>query len=438
MRKIDIMNDNVLCRIPVPMKQALTQEFDKRCRVGTRISWHLFENDWLMNLESDLPSKPTVRSVLYDEKKKAAECRIIDGLCRLLLGCTYEEGLQIALPKFPSKAFVERPELEEKIREIIVQPGSLLRIKSPASMGKTLLINKILNKLDNQNYTIVKYDCLEVDQQDFKSYNQFGQNFCYSLIEKLDLSEDLLSNWKPKIGANLNLTRFFEKYFFKAINNDLILAIYNFDLLLENEQISSNICHLFRLWFNNARQGDNNSENWQRFHLILVHSTDVYAKLDIHVSPLANLGNTIELEEFNREEVEDLSQQYNLSLNAEDIDDLMELVGGHPFLVDSAFQYLNDHRNDGCKGSLDFILSTATEERGIYANHLRKILGILQDNSELQEAFKTVLSTSKTINLNNAIISWQLYSLGLIKRSDDDKVEVRCSLYRKYFSKHLL
>ncbi len=51
--------------------------------------------------------------------------------------------------------YVERPPIESRCYETILQPGSLLRIKAPKRMGKTLLIDKILHQATQQNYRTV-------------------------------------------------------------------------------------------------------------------------------------------------------------------------------------------------------------------------------------------------------------------------------------------
>ena len=148
------------------------------------------------------------------------------------------------------------------------------------------------------------------------------------------------------------------------------------------------------------------------------------------------MGKTIELTPFNQEEVQQLSQQYNLDLTSNDINKLMDFVAGHPLLIDLAFQYLNNNQNN-LAASLDFIFDKATEETGIYGNHLRKLLGILQENNELKETFTTILSSPESLELNSPIQSWQLYSLGLVKRLNDNQFTVSCSVYKDYFNQNL-
>ncbi len=63
-----------------------------------------------------------------------------------------------------------------------------------------------------------------------------------------------------------------------------------------------------------------------------MHSTEVYVPLDINQSPF-NVGLSVELPEFNNNQILDLAQRHQLDWNETEVEKLMMLVGGHPFLV---------------------------------------------------------------------------------------------------------
>ncbi|HEY9778996.1 MAG TPA: AAA-like domain-containing protein, partial [Leptolyngbyaceae cyanobacterium] len=56
--------------------------------------------------------------------------------------------------------YVERPPIESRCYDTILQPGSLLRIKAPKRMGKTWLIDKILHQAAKENYGTVRLSLL--------------------------------------------------------------------------------------------------------------------------------------------------------------------------------------------------------------------------------------------------------------------------------------
>lgn len=57
------------------------------------------------------------------------------------------------------------------------------------------------------------------------------------------------------------------------------------------------------------------------------------------------MGDLIELKEFALEQVRQLTEIYKLNWQAEKVNELTDLVGGHPFLLDKALSYLKNHQD---------------------------------------------------------------------------------------------
>jgi AAA-like domain len=113
-----------------------------------------------------------------------------------------------------------------------------------------------------------------------------------------------------------------------------------------------------------------------------------------------------------------------------EIDQVLELVGGHPYLTQIAMYHLGQQQLD-----LPELLKTAPTYHGIYGNHLRHYLVNLQAHPDLVEALRAVVTSDQPVAL-----AWsQLYRLdgmGLIKLVGN-LVEPSCTLYRRYFQMHL-
>ncbi|NES68348.1 MAG: hypothetical protein F6K24_25495 [Okeania sp. SIO2D1] len=71
----------------------------------------------------------------------------------------------------------------------------------------------------------------------------------------------------------------------------------------------------------------------------MAHSTDIYIQLRITQSPF-NVGVPIELPEFTVEQVLELAHCYSLDWNKTQALKLMEIIGGHPYLVQLALYFL--------------------------------------------------------------------------------------------------
>ena len=104
----------------------------------------------------------------------------------------------------------------------------------------------------------------------------------------------------------------------------------------------------------------------------------------------------------------------------------MRSIGGHPYLVRLAFYHLSLGEQ-----TLEQVLAAAPTNAGIYEEHLRQYVDILQRNPMLDRAFAKVVNTDEPIIIDT-IPAYQLYSMGLVKRSGD-KLIPSCQLYTDYF-----
>ena len=211
------------------------------------------------------------------------------------------------------------------------------------------------------------------------------------------------------------------------------------------DALGANKCLLLRGWYETAKQGDKIGNIWKKLRLVVVHSTEAYPALDTNHSPF-NVGELIELPEFNLQQVKTLAKQYELNgqLGEQGACELMELIGGHPYLLQQAITSLRDttrtlssanaHLNNQ-QVTLEELLRIAPTEQGIFSNHLRQQLWKLQHNSSLELGYKQVVVANVPVQLDTEV-AFKLHSLGLVKLSGNDCVP-SCELYRHYFSKRL-
>lgn len=115
-----------------------------------------------------------------------------------------------------------------------------------------------------------------------------------------------------------------EEYILTQIDSDIILALDNIDRLFTYPKVVEDFFGLLRSWHERKIY-----HYWSRLKLVLAHSTEIYAPLNINQSPF-NVGVPILLEEFNRQQVKTLANLYQLDWHEFDLDTLMNEVGGHP------------------------------------------------------------------------------------------------------------
>lgn len=198
--------------------------------------------------------------------------------------------------------------------------------------------------------------------------------------------------------------------------------------MFEQPAIADDFCCLLRGWNDMAKRSDRRGAIWKQLQLVLVHSTEVYSELDINHSPLANVGVIVPLPEFTVEQVQNLAKRYQLDwVGIQEVEQLMAMVGGHPYLVRQAFDYLKRQ-----KVTLSQLLQIAPTEAGPFSDHLRQHLWNLQQNLELATALSEVVNTSKPVRLESAQ-AFKLHSLGLVQLQGNDCTH-KCNLYTQYFS----
>ena len=340
--------------------------------------------------------------------------------------------LPVAEPELPegqvdlaSAFYVKRPPIEERCYEAIVKPGSLIRIKAPRQMGKTSLMARILYHASKNGCLTVPLSFQLADGKVFGDLDKFLRWFCASVGRRLKLSNKLADYWDDIFGSKDNCTAYFEEYLLSEINQPLVLGLDEVDLVFQHPEIAADFFGLLRAWHEDGK----NRDIWKKLRLVVVHSTEVYIPMNINQSPF-NVGLPIELPELSQEQVHDLARRHGLNWSNSQVEQLMAMVGGHPFLIRVAMYRIA--RQDT---TLDVFLQTAPTEAGVYGDHLRRHLWNLEQRPGLAAAFKKLVTTTSPVRLDS-IQCFQLLSMGLVHLQGND-VTPRCDLYRQYFQERL-
>jgi hypothetical protein len=323
-----------------------------------------------------------------------------------------------------SPFYVQRPPIESRSCETILEPGALIRIKAPKLMGKTSLMAKTLAYARKQGNRTVVLNFQLAEEKVFTNIDRFLQWFCIHVGKSLGLANQLEEYWDDIFGSNSNTTDYFENYLLAQLDCPLVLALDEVDRVFQYPAIASDFFGLLRVWYEKAKYGDGGSDLWQKLRLVVVHSTEVYIPLNTHQSPF-NVGLSIELPEFNREQVQDLARQHGLDWSKSQVEQVMALVGGHPHLVRLAFYHISQGDI-----TLEGLLQTPTSA-GIYSDHLQRQLWNLQKYPELMSAFARVVTASAPVELD-LVQAFKLQSMGLV-HWQGDRATLSYELYHQYF-----
>ncbi|NEQ69172.1 MAG: molecular chaperone Tir [Symploca sp. SIO2D2] len=342
--------------------------------------------------------------------------------------------LPVAPPEIPegqvdlaSPFYIERPPIEERCYETITQPGSLIRIKAPRQMGKTSLMARILHHAEQQGSRTVALSLQLANQRVFANSDKFLQWFCTLVGLELGIPNQLAQYWEMAeiTGSNISCRAYFEQYLLPQLQCPLTLGLDEVDCVFPHQEIADDFFGLLRALHEEAKRRD----IWKKFRLVIVHSTEIYVPLDMNKSPF-NVGLPIELPELTSPQVQDLARRHKLDWNAGEVEKLMALVGGHPYLLRLAMYAIA--RQDI---TFDQLLQESPTEAGLYSDHLRRHLWNLEKYPELLEAMREVTSAQSPVRLA-AAQAFKLNSMGLVHLSGND-VTPRCHLYQQYFRERL-
>ena len=140
------------------------------------------------------------------------------------------------------------------------------------------------------------------------------------------------------------------------------------------------------------------------------------------------MGLPVELPAFSPKQVATLAQRHGLRWGRTDIDNLIELVGGNPYLV-----RLTLYQAQKSGRSLNEIRQSAIAPNSIYTDHLQKKVWALEPHPQLLVACQQVMLATEPVNID-PVLMLRLEGMGLIKIQQHSAVPT-CDLYQRYFAR---
>lgn len=324
-----------------------------------------------------------------------------------------------------SPFYIERPPIESQSFQAIAKPGALLLIKAPRQMGKSSLMTRIMHHAKSQyGYRYVHLPFQDADEEVFENLETFLKWFCSTITYELNLEDKVEDYWKGVLAKRQKCSNYIHRYLLPQLDSPLVLGMDEVDLLFENFDIAREFFPMLRTW--NERSKDD--PTWQKLSMVITHSQEVYISLDINQSPF-NVGQTFQLPEFNRSQVEDLVRRHGLEWASEEVDQLMGLADGHPYLLRTGLYEIASGNM-----TLERFLELAPTEEGPFRNHLRLHLSNLKD-PRLRSALKRVVTSDRPVELESEQ-QFKLCSMGLTELRGNAVIPL-CPLYRIYFKNRL-
>jgi diguanylate cyclase (GGDEF)-like protein len=329
-----------------------------------------------------------------------------------------------------SNLYIERNPVEQRAYEEINQPGCIIRIKAPRQMGKTSFLLRVRQRAERLGYRTAWIDFQQAEESIFRSLDRFLRWFCTLVSRQLHVQPMLEDYWDEDVGSKVSSTLYLQEYLLPQSDRPLFVAFNELNRVFDHDAIAQEFLPLLRSWHEEAKQ----DEMLQKLRFAIAYSTEVYVPFDINQSPF-NIGLPVKLPEFTLEQIQDLAKRHGLKWKGNvQARKLMAMVGGHPYLIRLALYYLVHPPETNW--SLEKLLAEAPTQTGIYSEHLRRILAIIQNNPELEAALNQVIEAEESIQLN-PLLAYQLESVGLVKLNGNQST-LSCDLYRLYFKTQTL
>ncbi len=321
-----------------------------------------------------------------------------------------------------SRFYVQRAEDELALRAI-ERKGVTITIKGPRQMGKSSLLIRTIATAAALGKRVAFLDFQLFSRKALGDAETFFREFCGWVTEELELEDKVDEFWQRPLGQSQRCTRYFGRHILKMMDQPLVLAMDEVETVFAAD-FRSDFFGMLRSWHNDRAL----KREWKRLDLVLVTSTEPYQLIEnLNQSPF-NVGEVLELTDFDSESVADLNARHGSPLNASEQVELVRLLHGHPYLTRKAMYLIVRQRNTFAQ-----IIESAARDDGPFGDHLRHHLFRLHGQQDLISGLHEVLRTGSCADES---VFWRLRGAGLVRRSKG-LVVPRCAVYAEYFKSRL-
>lgn len=318
--------------------------------------------------------------------------------------------------------YVDRP-TDTQFHNAIQRGDSLVLVKGARQVGKSSLLARALQQARKSGY-VVQIDLQSFSSDVFETVDRLLLALGTEISVRLGLASPE-KTWNNLLGPSMAFAHFLEIEVLANIDSCLVLGLDEVDRLL-HYQYANDIFGLFRSWHN--RRALDAGGPWCRFTLALAYATEPHLFIrDLNQSPF-NVGTRLSLSDFNDLEAAELNRRYDSVLSDSDLERYCKLLGGHPYLLNSA---LYAKKYDGA--DLVDLEAQAERHEGPFGEHLNRILNLLTQAPALSEAVRGLLQQKPVSDAE----FYRLRSAGILSGDFSREAKMRCHLYSNFLRKRL-
>jgi hypothetical protein len=337
---------------------------------------------------------------------------------------SYDLGSPEGTMSHQSTYYIERISDQDALLALRNSNGATITIKGPRQMGKSSLLNRLLVDGVGHGMKTAFIDFQMIEKNTIEDANIFYRQFCSLLSWEFEVEDRTEEFWKSPLGQVQKTTNYIRKYLLQNLpGTKLLLAMDEVERMFTSP-FRSDFFSMLRSWHNNRSRDD----DWTRFNMALVTSTEPYQLIaDLNQSPF-NVGTIVDIKDFTLDQSIDLNRRHASPLAEKQVLQIAELLGGHPYLTRKAMYLTASQRV-----KFDDIVKHACDDDGPFGDHLRNHLFRMSDHPELKAGLMQVIKYQRCTDEH---VFFRLRGAGLVKRIGPD-ILPRNKLYAEYFERRL-
>jgi hypothetical protein len=319
----------------------------------------------------------------------------------------------------PGSPFYISRAADDEFRDAVARRAAIVLVKGARQAGKSSLLARTLSDARERRALVAFTDIQALGHDDLRSPTAFYQALARSVAEQIRIPASILSSWNDHDSPNTNFSRYVQRAVLGGPHH-VVWGLDEVDRLVGLD-FAVDVFGLFRSWHN--RRALDPAAPWGRLTLVMAYATEAHLLIaDVNQSPF-NVGVRVTLEDFEAADAMELNGRYGSVLGtAEDVNRLMALAGGHPYLLQCAFAELK-------RGvALDQLEADARREKGPLGDHLRRLRAMLERDPALEQAMRAIVGEGACPDRERF---YRLRSAGLIQGSSPADARPRCGLYRQ-------
>jgi len=329
-----------------------------------------------------------------------------------------------------SKVYIRRG--IDDVFEKALQPGNIIIVRGNVEMGKSSLLASGLAYAEESGWKTIRIDFQGVGGvTDLDDADDLLRNIATSICLNMDKGSRLNPEVVMKIWGALDtqnkLLEFVKDHVLTRFDGPVVLAMDEVNRIL-NTPLGNGFRGLLKTWQNDIATDD---KIRNKLTIVIVFSTEPYLLAD-DITPLQwTIGTKIEVRDFNQQEMEHLNHRYGSPLSKKELQDMAQLLGGHPYLTHTALHKIVEGEELSSWQELDEL--AIDDERSPFNDHLIRRYVLIRKRPELEAALRQIV---RDHTCPDQEIFLRLQAAGLVRRKGQE-YHCRYELYERYFCSRL-